>query len=357
MTTAAATGLDVDLRTSRGELTVAVSVSVAPGEVLAVLGPNGAGKTTLLRALAGVDGIDRGHIRLDGTTMADTTAGEFVPADRRPIGMMFQDHLLFPHLTARENVAFGLRCRGHARPAAAAEADRWLERVGLAGRAGARPRDLSGGESQRVALARALAVAPRLLILDEPTASLDAATTSRIRRDLRQHLAAFAGPTVLVTHDPLEAMALATRVLVLEQGQVTQTGPMHDVVARPATRYAADLLGLNLLRGTAEGTVVALDGSGATVRIADPCDGPVHLRIRPSAVSLHPGDPGGSPRNHWPAVVTGLDLLGERIRVELDGPVPLVAEITTTAAAELGLAPGARVVAAVKATEIDAYAA
>jgi molybdate transport system ATP-binding protein len=206
----------------RGTLALDVAVEIADGEVLAVLGPNGAGKSTLLRVLAGLLPPDGGSVVLDGTEVWD---GErHVPAHRRDLGMVFQDYLLFPHLSVTDNVAFGLRTRGVRKPAARSAADRWLDRVGLAGLGSRRPGQLSGGQAQRAALARALVREPRVLLLDEPLSALDARTRLTVRAELRRHLGEFAGSTVLVTHDPVDAMALADRVVVVEDGSVVQEG-------------------------------------------------------------------------------------------------------------------------------------
>jgi len=208
-----------------GRLDLEVELAVGTGELVVLLGPNGAGKTTLLRALAGLVPLDRGRVVLDGAVLEDTAAGAWVPTERRPVGFVFQDYLLFPHLSALENVAFGLRARGLARAEARRRAAAWLDRVGLAAHAAARPRALSGGQAQRVALARAMVGEPRLLLLDEPLAALDAATRAEVRRDLRRHLASFGGTRLLVTHDPLEALALADRLVVLEGGPAHATSP------------------------------------------------------------------------------------------------------------------------------------
>ncbi|HEX2373012.1 MAG TPA: ATP-binding cassette domain-containing protein, partial [Actinomycetota bacterium] len=165
-----------------GQLHLDVDLAVASGELVVLLGPNGAGKTTLLRALAGLVPLDRGRVVLDGRVLEDAESGEWVATERRPVGFVFQDYLLFPHLSALENVAFGLRARGVGRAEARRRATAWLDRVGLAAHAAARPRALSGGQAQRVALARAMVAQPRLLLLDEPLAALDAATRSEVRR-------------------------------------------------------------------------------------------------------------------------------------------------------------------------------
>ncbi|HEV3498321.1 MAG TPA: ABC transporter ATP-binding protein, partial [Actinomycetes bacterium] len=214
------TGLAATVALTLGTLDLDVSLTLPMGTTVALLGPNGAGKTTLLRALAGLQPLQRGRVALDGEVLEDAAAGTWRPPEDRPIGVVFQDYLLFPHLSVLENVAFGLRCRGVSRTESRRRAHAWLERVGLGDRHGARPRELSGGQCQRVALARALATDPQLLLLDEPLAALDASTRIEVRRDLRRHLASFHGVRLLVTHDPLEAIALADELVVLEDGHV-----------------------------------------------------------------------------------------------------------------------------------------
>jgi molybdate transport system ATP-binding protein len=293
---------------------------------------------------------------LDGTVLEDTEAGTWVPTERRPVGFVFQDYLLFPHLSALENVAFGLRARGLPRAEARRRAAAWLERVGLAAHGASRPRALSGGQAQRVALARALAGDPRLLLLDEPLAALDAATRAEVRRDLRRHLASFDGTRLLVTHDPLEAIALADRLVVLEGGRVTQTGTPAQVSARPRSRYVAELVGVNLFRGRADGGRVEL-ASGAVVVTAGDHHGEVFAAVHPHAVALHRHRPEGTPRNVWAGTADTLDVLGDRVRVRVTGSMPIVAEVTPAAAGELRLADGGPVWASVKATEVTVYPA
>jgi len=350
--------LDADVQLHLDTFELAVSVRAEDGETVAVLGPNGAGKTTLLSAIAGLVAVDRGHVRLDDVTLDDPAHGTWVPTERRNIGFVFQDHALFPHLSALDNIAFGLRAAGARRAAARRQARDWLERMGLAGHAAKKPRQLSGGQAQRVALARALAIAPRLLLLDEPLAALDASTRIEVRRDLRRHLEGFDGPRLLVTHDPLDAVALADRVVVVEDGQVGQSGRLDELRAEPRSRYVADLVGVNLYRGVLAGTRVQLAGdAGLEVVNDEHLTGDVWAAIRPEAVALHRQAPEGSPRNTWAATVTSVDLEGRRARIGLDGPVPIVAEITAAALDELVLAPDTPAWVSVKATEIETYPA
>ena len=301
---------------------VDVSIDLEDGVVTALLGPNGAGKTTVLRAIA------------DGET--------------RRVGLMFQDHLLFPHMTVLDNVAFGPRSRDVARE--------WLARIGLSEFAGAKPRTLSGGQGQLVALARTLAADPEVLLLDEPLAALDASTRIAVRRDLRRFLAEFTGPTLLVTHDPVDAQVLADRVVVIEEGRITQTGTLAEITARPASRYVAEFVGTNLLRGTTRGYALVLD-IGAVLTIAEESELSVCATIAPEAITLHRDEPKSSARNRWHTTVTGVETLGTRVRVQIGAPIPLVAEVTSAGADDLDLCEGADVWASVKATEIVTYPA
>jgi len=347
--------LDADVHVRRGTFSLDLSLAAPSGEVVALLGPNGSGKSTTLRSLAGLTPLGDGCIRLDGDVLDDPRMGRFVLPHDRSVSMVFQDYLLFPHLSALDNVAFGLRAHGIAKAEARRDALAWLDRFGLTERAAAKPAELSGGQAQRVALARALAPEPSLLLLDEPLAALDATTRALVRRDLRRHLNDFAGITVLVTHDPLDALALASRVVVLGEGAVTQDGPIAELTARPRSRYVADLVGMNLLNGRAAGHVVTIEPSDELLTVADQANGDVYALIAPRAVALHTEEPGGSPRNRWLATIAGFDLLGDRVRVRTDGAVPLVAEITAGAFTTLGLHEGQSVWTAVKATEVTTY--
>jgi molybdate transport system ATP-binding protein len=333
-----------------------VALRVEPGQVVALLGPNGAGKTTVLRALAGLLPVAEGRVALDGQVLEDTARRLRVAAERRPVGMVFQDYLLFPHLSVLENVAFGLRSRGVRRAAARRAAGAWLERMGLSSAADARPGTLSGGQRQRVALARALATDPRMLLLDEPLSALDVSIRAEVRRDLRRHLRDFSGVNLLVTHDPLEAIALADRLIVVERGRVVQAGTPAEVTEHPRSRYVADLVGVNLLRGRATGNAVEVEGGGR-LEVVGAGMGEVFAVIPPRSVSLWRSRPVGSPRNVWTGRATGLDLLGDRVRVRVDGQPSLVAEVTPAAIAELQLAEGTEVWVSLKATEVRVYPA
>ncbi|TMB61393.1 MAG: ATP-binding cassette domain-containing protein [Chloroflexi bacterium] len=348
--------LEARMRLGIGSFELDVHLKVEPGEVVAVLGPNGAGKTSILRGLAGLLPLDAGRVALDGVVLEEPAASVFLPSERRPIGMVFQDYLLFPHLTVVDNIAFGLRSRGTPRPAATATARQWLERVGLAAEAERKPGSLSGGQAQRVALARALATNPALLLLDEPMAALDASTRVELRRDLRRHLESFRGVRLLVTHDPVEAMAMADRLVILEHGRVLQSGTPAEVTQRPRSRYVADLVGVNLFRGRASNNVITIAGGGSLMATGA-TDGEVFAVVHPRTVALYRTRPDGTPRNVWEGRAVDLDFEGDRVRVRLEGTPAIVAEVTPAAVRELSLDRGDPVWVAVKATEINVYPA
>ncbi len=346
----------------RGTFTLDVGLTVAPGEVLGVLGPNGAGKTTLLRALSGLTAVAEGSIRLGATVLDDAATGTFVPAARRPVGLVFQNYRLFPHLAVRDNVAFSSRSSGASRRDARRHADRYLQQLDLTALASRKPAQLSGGQAQRVALARALAAEPGLLLLDEPLSALDARTRLDVRTELRSHLATFAGPILLVTHDPLEAMVMTDRLLVIEDGRVVQQGTPAEVAQRPATQYVARLVGLNLYPGTLmspDGTVVLREGGVLTAAPDSPLPATgadVLVVVRPSAIALQTERPHhASPRNVWAGTVVGLEMLADRVRARIDGPPNALVDLTAAAVAELQLRSGQQVWLSAKATEVDVY--
>lgn len=343
---AATLGLCAEISMHRGERRIELALEVAPGETLALLGPNGAGKTSCLMAIAGLIPGTQGRLSFRGRSL------QRLPPGDRSVGMVFQDLRLLPHLSPLDNVAYGLRAAGRGRRAARIAAAPWLERVGLPqGRWHVPPGELSGGEAQRVALARALAVEPDILLMDEPLAAVDASGRLELRRELREHLSGFAGAAIVVVHQLTDALALTDRIAVLEGGRVVRCGTAAELVARPGTAYIADLVGLNGHPGTAADGVVDLGGLQLTV--VTRLEGDVLVTIHPRAVSLFPVRPEGSPRNVWRAEVGGLEPGLDRIRVLLQGPLPVVAEVTPSAVQQLGLAPGVEVWAAVKATEIQ----
>jgi molybdate transport system ATP-binding protein len=347
--------LTAQVELTLGTLELDVNLQV-DDSVVAIVGPNGAGKTTLLRALAGLVPLGRGQVVIDGTIVEEPARAIRVRPEDRRLGVVFQDHRLFTNLTALENVAFGLRATGTPRAEARRRAATWLERVGLPDVAGRRPRELSGGQAQRVALARVLVTEPAVLLLDEPLAAVDASARAELRSLLRTELHRYPGSRLVVTHDPIEAAALAERVVVMEDGRITQQGPLVEVTTQPKSRWIADMVGLNLLAGTANGTTVTL-ANGETVATADAMDGAAFVAFRPNAVTLHRRPPDGSARNLWKGRVTELYPIGDRARIRIEGPVPLIAEVTAGAVAQLHLADAGEIWAALKATEIDVYPA
>jgi molybdate transport system ATP-binding protein len=357
---APAAGLRFDGTVTRGDFDLDVAFSVLPGEVLGVLGPNGAGKSTLLRAIAGLEELDTGSVAVGGQVWQGPWNGEdrFVPPERRRAGVVFQDYRLFPHLDVRDNVAFAARSAGIRRAASRTLATEALDRLGLLDLASRRPARLSGGQAQRVALARALAQRPAVLLLDEPMAALDAGARIDVRGFLREHLADFAGPVVLVTHDPLEAMVLADRLLVIEDGRLVQEGSPTDVARHPASPYVARLVGLNLWSGRldrAAGTVF-LDGGGELAVATQAPDGPVLVSLRPSAITVHTGWPEHtSTRNVWRGTIIDMELLVDRVRLQVQGVPSALVDVTPAAVSELGLDAGGTVWLSAKATEAEAY--
>lgn len=349
--------LTAQVRVTVGALTLDVELEIERGVTLAVVGPNGAGKTTLIRALAGLTPIDAGRIVLDDRVLDEPRAGTFVPSERRDVGVVFQNAALFPHLSVLDNVAFGLRSSGSSRSEARRVAAHRLTELGLDWLSPRRPATLSAGEAQRAELVRALVGRPRLLLLDEPMAAVDAAARPSLRADLARQIGGFEGVRVLVTHDAVEALALADRIAVLEEGRLVQEGSAADVAAHPRSAYAAAFVGVNLLDGRSTGDgLIALDSGGVVTSSATP-EGDVLVLIRPTSVSLHSQRPAGSPRNAWPSVVAGVDRAAHRVRVQLAGAVPLVAEITPAAADELELRPGLDLYAVVKASEVEVVSA
>ena len=370
-----------------------VALTVGPAETVAVMGPNGAGKSTLMSIVAGMLRPDSGRAELNGRTLFDLTGGrhEWTPPHRRGTALLAQEPLLFPHLTAAENVAFGPRSAGMSKRQARVQAGRWLSEVEAGELAERRPAGLSGGQAQRIAVARALAADPGLLLLDEPMAALDIHSAPLLRRLLKRVLAG--RPAIIITHDVLDALMLADRVVILENGRIAEEGPTRAVLERPRSAFAAGLAGLNLLSGTVAGEQAVTGGgtmtghgttggtaagggtrSGDAARSGDIVlagDLEVHGRhdelsgpltagepgvavFPPSAVSVFLTDAHGSPRNSFAVAITDLEPHGDRIRVRAGG---LAADITPSASADLGLVPGMTVYFVVKAAAVSIYPA
>jgi molybdate transport system ATP-binding protein len=341
----------------RGGFEVRASFAAGDDQTVALIGPNGAGKSTIVSALAGLDPLAEGTITLGDVVLDDAASGTRVAERKRPVGVVFQDLLLFPHLSALENVAFPLRARGEPAPAARERARALLDRLGLVALGDARPARLSGGELQRVALARALVHRPRLLLLDEPLSALDVRTKTDVRQLLRRELAAFDGVRVLVAHDPVDALTLADRVVVLEQGRVTQTGSPDEIRSAPRTPYAADLVGLNFFRGELEpltdGAAMLVTAAGSIVVAPEtPPPQEAIATLRPSDVSIHIERPTGSARNTLRGRVDSIWIEGGRARVRVASEPPVVADVTVGSLERLGIAEGVDVWAVFKAVEV-----
>ena len=341
--------MSVSVRIRCADRDVAVDLAVADGETVAVMGPNGSGKSTLLESIAGLVRPDSGEIRVGERGVTD------LPAHRRAVGLLAQEPLLFPHLSVLDNVAFGPRSAGASRGESREIARRWLTEVDALEFANRSTRELSGGQAQRIALARTLAADPQVVALDEPLASLDTSVAASMRQLLKRVLAG--RTTLLVTHDVLDALMLADRVVVLESGRVVEDGPTAQVVSQPRSAFAARLAGLNLVRGVWDGRQVGgIEGvvDGGADGVADGVEpGAEAVAVfRPSAVAVYREHPTGSPRNVIAATVTEIEPLDERFRLRTDR---FSADLTAGAVADLGLAPGEQVHLVVKASEVAVY--
>lgn len=329
---------------NRNGFNLKVELEASPEEIVAVVGPNGAGKSSLLRILAGLDPLGEGHLAVDGEVWEDTAAAIRRSPEHRSVGYVPQAGLLFPHMSVGANVAFGTE-----RPEQASE---WLDRLGLGALIDAMPSELSGGQAQLAAVARAQVRRPAVLLLDEPLASVDAANRAAIRRILRRELHDTPGYRILVTHDPLEAAALADRVIVLDGGRITQVGTVDDLRSRPRSSYVAELVGMNFFSGEASDGSIEL-ANGARLVSASVPDGAVLATVHPRAISLYMERPTGSPRNVWLATVASVEPSLDQVRVHVTGPIDLVAEVTRAGAA--AFSEGDEVWVAVKATEVAGY--
>lgn len=346
------TAVALDGRVGVGDSSFDAQLHAEPGEHLAIVGPNGAGKSTLLRSIAGHLPLRSGRLEIDGVVVDEPEAGRFVAPEVRGVVYQPQGGALFPHLTVRDNVAFGMRSRGHTRSASRRAASSVLGRLELSDLAERRPATLSGGQAARVALARSVAAGAPVVLLDEPSAAFDALTRSWFRSTLDD----LEMTVVLVTHDPAETILTADRVAVVLDGQVVQTGTPAEVAGSPATGWIAHFMGVNLVGGTARGHTVELAG-GASVTIAEDHHGPVHVSFPANAVTLHRDRPAGSARNVWPVTVTSLtaepdDSNADIVRVAFTGPVTAAALVTPGAVRDLGLHPGSECWVSVKATEL-----
>jgi molybdate transport system permease protein len=335
-----------------------VELRFSSDTVTAIVGPNAAGKTTLLRVITGLEpaGSDA-EVRL-----GERDISHELP-HRRLVSYVPQGGALFPHLTVLDNVAYGLRATGTSRPTARKKSLATLSELGADDIAHRRPGQLSGGQTQRVALARALVTSPSILLLDEPTSALDALARSEVRALLQNFLYRFHGVTILVTHDPEEALILAERVVVLDAGRVAQDATPDELVSAPRSPWVAKLLRLNAWMGraryTKDAAVIDLERGGTLIVPRSAADeGTVLATVSPTAITVHSQRPAGSAQNTWAATVTDVAVVGDRVRVTLlsegiqAGPLHAVAEVTARSRTELGLVSGSQVWASLKATEV-----
>jgi molybdate transport system ATP-binding protein len=346
-----------------GDFALDAELVVARGETTVLVGESGAGKSTLLRLVAGLEQPDEGRVALDDLVYADTETGVAVPAWQRSVGFVFQDYALFPHLSVAENVMFGLRSSGVRGAESRTRTAEILERLGIPDLARRRVAGLSGGQQQRVALARALVLDPDVLLLDEPLSALDLRTRRNVRGELRRLLRHLTCVTVYVTHNPVEAMFFGDRIAVLERGRVTQTGTRDELLRHPRSHYVAELVGTNLIYGTAArsavGTVQVRTAEGALLVTGGTADGDVFATVSPREITIYRERPAASAQNLFTGPI--LELVpeppeGDRVRVALGTVPPLVAEVTREAVAAMELREGMVVHAGFKATGVRTYA-
>jgi len=351
---AADAALVAELEVERGGFRLEASLAVGADEVLAVLGPNGSGKSTLLGAIAGHVPVARGEVRVGGRLLGGSTARD-VPLPARRIGLLGQQPLLFPHLSALENVAFGPRAQGLGRREARTESAGWLERVGLAGFERRRPAELSGGQQQRVALARTLAARPAALLLDEPFAALDVEAAAGMRRLVREHRAALGIPMLLVTHDPLDALVLAGRAAILQAGRLVDEGPIARVLGHPRTPFIAALAGVDLVEGVALDPATVRAAGGLVLRSAERADlvtgapasavfAPAAVHVRAAGADASPGAAaavGEAGANRWSGTVASLEPTAGGVRILTAEQPEVAVDVPTAAAVALDLEPGA----------------
>ncbi len=380
--------LDVCLDTHLNTFHLSLDFSTEIGKTTVLLGESGAGKTTVLRLLAGLLHPQKGHIIFDERVYYDSERRIVVPPQERPFGYVFQDYVLFPHLSVFENIAFGLRAQHLPRQLIRQRVGMVLEQVGLIGLEQRRPAQLSGGQQQRVAIARVLALQPQLLLLDEPLAALDVQTRREVRQELRRLLGETGITTVMVTHQYLEALLFGHQVLVLDQGSVIQQGGQHDLRDTPRSTYIAELVGVNFFRGRIIGyetntmCIIQLSSTSlrdrsieivATLRersmteVVPDIGDEAYVVVDPHSITLHRTLPEGSARNIFCGEIihilhlstdSGSEDGRTRVSIQLDtapSTAPLIAEITQTSVTRMQLREGERVYATFKATEASAY--
>ena len=355
--------LEVEFTVRLGEFEAGISFAAESGHTFVLVGESGAGKTTILNVIAGLVQPDRGRIRLEGICLFDGEVGIVVPVSERPIGYVFQEYLLFPHLNVFENVAFGLRAQRLPDKEIAESTWSILKQLEIDDLAKKHPHRLSGGQRQRAALARALVLKPKVLLLDEPLAALDAQTKREVRSELRATLASLSCVTLFVTHSPFEAMVFGDQVGVVDHGKIVQIGVGEELLRRPRSRYVATLMGLNLFHGRvlsrkADGLAEIETRDGIVHAISEDVRDETFIAVDPREITLHTQAPSGTAQNVFPGRIRELTPeppLGERLRVVVDSKPPLVAEITLHSVQTLALHEGMNIFASFKATAAKSY--
>ncbi len=353
--------LSVQVKKRLREFPLEIAFDARPGETLVIIGPSGCGKTTSLNVIAGIVDPDEGRISLSDRVLVDTSTGISVPTEKRSIGYVFQDFALFPHMTVADNVGYGLSARRRPKREIAAKIEEVLGLLGISHLKTRRPPALSGGERQRVALARAIACDAEILLLDEPLGSLDAQTRNHVRGELQRMLRLIGRIAIMVTHDYIDALTFGDRICVLDKGRVLQAGTREELLRHPKSRFVAELTGVNFF----EGTISASSHDGLTEvwvgdnRLYAACDerdmGGILLAFFPSEVTISRQPPVSSARNVFRSQVKEIVHMGDKVRVSLNGSLPMCAEISAQALNELGVAAGDEVYASLKATAIKTY--
>ena len=353
--------LSVQVKKRLREFPLEIAFDAMPGETLVIIGPSGCGKTTTLNVIAGLVEPDEGRVALGETVLFDSSSGTSIPTEKRSTGYVFQDFALFPHMTVGDNVAYGLRARNRPKHEVAARVDEVLGLLGISELKQRRPGALSGGERQRVALARAVACDAEILLLDEPLGSLDAQTRNHVRGELQRMLRLIGRIAIMVTHDYVDALTFGHRICVLDRGKVLQMGTREQLLHHPKSRFVAELTGVNFF----EGAVSAGSDNGLAEiwvgdsRIYAACEerdmGGIMLAFFPSEVTISREPPLTSARNVFRSQVREVVHMGDKVRLSLNGSLPMCAEISANALDELGVREGDTVYASLKATAIKTY--
>jgi len=353
--------LSVRVKKRLREFPLEIAFDARPGETLVIIGPSGCGKTTSLNIIAGIVEPDEGRVALGDRVFFDSSVGTNVPTEKRSIGYVFQDFALFPHMTVADNVSYGLRARRRPKHEIAPKVDQVLGLLGISHLATRRPGGLSGGERQRVALARAVACDAEILLLDEPLGSLDAQTRNHVRGELQRMLRLVGRIAILVTHDYVDALTFGDRICVLERGKVLQMGARDQLLYHPKSRFVAELTGVNFFEGaisasSADGLAEVWVGDNRLYASCDERDmGGILLAFFPSDVTISREPPATSARNVFRSQVREVIHMGDKVRLSLNGSLPMCAEISAQALRDLALKAGDEVYASLKATAIKTY--